>query len=147
MLSSFVDTGNPQFAAAWIGSIFLTVFVWLFYQLLENRYTQFQLRLKTESFQNRLFREFREYLALDMNQTAFADGFTKEDFAEYLMNKRPSSGASALGLNPRQIDLDVAQQLAEMIFERAVKANVIRSSTTAKMSEYFNITNPNDTKG
>lgn len=141
VLKMYIDIGSPQFLMVWLGSLMFSAFFWLFFQRIEYRQRQFQLLLKTESFQNSLFQDFL--------QVADEEHFTKDEFINFITNRRDGRKRRYRSLisvmideffkiAPDYIDVELAQNLADIIFERAEKRNVIEKDLSAQsLSEYY----------
>ena len=58
ILKAYFDVASPSFAYLWISSVVLTALIWYISKTVETQQKDFQSRLKTEIFQNQLFRKF-----------------------------------------------------------------------------------------
>lgn len=137
VLSRFIDVSSYEFTLLWLLSLGVTGIYWMMINLFERLTKEYLERIKTESFQNNLFLRFKEYI----NERYEGGTFTKNEFNYFLMNsgrhtRTPITLVSVLR-NRTHIDLEVAQSIADIIFQRAEEKELIEKLNTKSLEDEF----------
>jgi hypothetical protein len=139
VLGDLIDITSPAFSILWLFCLAGTAAMWVLFRRRAGREKRFKTSLELESVQNRLLSQFifrRQTSAIEQRP------FTKDEFIHYLVDSPPEqAGAATILPDPEQIDLELAQSLADVIFTRAEAKGVIVKETGALLSDVF-VLNP-----
>ncbi len=123
---------------------------WLFARRDEDRIKEATKRLNLESIQNRLFHSFSNmkiYIAKKENETFFR--FSKDELIEHLTDMNTFSleysprrhaidnPFAFIMARKRNIDLELAQTLSDIIIERAKRKNLILLEQDQNLSDTY----------
>lgn len=152
ILSRFISSGSVAFTVIWFYSVCITGGYWLLAKRRELRIEEATKKLGLEFIQNRLFNLFIKTRA-ETKETNNV-GFTKDQLITFLTELDFFS----LTLNPdhrqhfnpfeilllikrvdRNISLDVAQSLADIIIERAKKKNFLQLKADNNLVDTFEL--------
>lgn len=130
-ISRFINPTNPFFGILWLTCLFYTGFFWwLTYRQDEAAKRSLSL-LKVDSTQNAIFHDF-----ISVNSV-----FTKDDLTNFIFEtssrRRHSNLLNIFG--SEIINLEIAQNTAELIIARAEKKNVIRKTADGGLSDKFEV--------
>jgi hypothetical protein len=154
ILSHYLTPTNIIFTTFWFYSLLLTAAYWLFAKRNEERLKEATKKLNLESVQNKLFRSFSEmkvYRAEKENKNYFT--FSKDELIEHLTDlntftleyeperrRRANNPLNVfsivLGRN-RNIDLELAQTLTDIVIERAKRKNLIQLEQDHNLADTF----------
>jgi D-alanyl-D-alanine carboxypeptidase len=96
----------------------------------EKEKKEFNLQLSLESFQNNLFAKFVENSAWVYHSSGDRE-FTKQHFLDYLTSYRSGH------LEKLKIDIVLAESLANVILDRAVRKGVIKKDTKISLQDSY----------
>lgn len=155
ILNQYIDVTSSFFILIWLDSILITLALWFYYGEKERRTKELMSKLKVESFQNELFELFigdNRFHERYHDKHHNKGEFLKEDFIEYIIHYfRYSYGISTRSkvifiyfMNKLSrlfftidIDTETAQRLADIVFERVEKKNIIKKVDTKTLSDYY----------
>lgn len=133
VLSRFINFESMTISIMWLYILFGAVFFWFITWRKEESNKEFQESLKTESIQNRLFTKFIKNVD--------SGTFTLEEFVEFIMHSHRNR---TLIFPPfrysSQIDSSLAHATAEVILERAIKRDALKSYNSGSISTMYKIT-------
>lgn len=133
ILSRFIDFESMTISIMWLYILFGAVMFWLITWRKEESNKEFQESLKTESIQNRIFTMFIKNVD--------SGTFTLEEFVEFIMKSHKNRTLIfPLIRSSTQIDSSLAHATAEVILERAIKRNALKSYNTGSISTKYQIT-------
>jgi hypothetical protein len=165
-LSQVLDVSNPIFVWVWLVVISIAGMVWLYYWTLERRQSSFRGYLATQPGQYRLFEEFLRYrYGMDGIESTSSSGvkgnvITRVAFVEFLRirhtmlghgyrsfleyQRRPPPWAIMIPFGNRlyyerqRIDPELAQDVADVVFARALNAGFLeRRVAKTLVDEYY----------
>lgn len=123
-------TADPMqktlFTGLWLASLVATGLFWIKTWRGEDRQKRVYSSLRTENFQNQLFLEY--YASSFGNGVRHQDVFTKAEFMYFLSSRNPMKPPSDMLLNI-ELDPELQQSLADVIFARAENNEVIKKVT------------------
>jgi len=133
VLSRFINFESMTISIIWLYILFGAVFFWFITWRKEESNKEFQESLKTESIQNSLFTKFIKNVD--------SGTFTLEEFVEFIMHSHRNR---TLIFPPfrysSQIDSSLAHATAEVILERAIKRDALKSYNSGSISTMYKIT-------
>ncbi len=154
ILSEYLSPKNIIFTAFWFSSLFLTIVYWLLSKRNEEQLKDMIKRFNLESVQNKLFESFSRmeiYQAKKDNLTFFT--FSKDELIGHLTDLNTftleySPQRRGRKLNPlnifgilspknKNIDLELAQTLTDIIIERAKRKNLIQLEQDQNLSDTY----------
>lgn len=132
-LSRYLDPTSPTYGMIWIGLLFYTGVFWLMTAMNEEKSKRRIESLKLDSTQNLIFEDFKE--------TINNDFFTKDQLTKFILEKfNGRSINSILFFGSQIITPSVAQNLAEIIIERAKSKSIIEPNNTMSLSDGYKTT-------
>ncbi|ENV94362.1 hypothetical protein F937_03772 [Acinetobacter calcoaceticus ANC 3680] len=133
VLSRFINFESIMISAIWFDMLLITVIFWLMAWRKEELNKELQESLKTESVQNRLFTNFVNNIDSGI--------FTLEEFVEFIMHSHKNRSLNFLPfIGSIRIDSSLAHATAEVILERAIKRNALKSYNSGSISTKYQIT-------
>ncbi|MGQ1605510.1 J domain-containing protein [Acinetobacter baumannii] len=133
VLSRFINFESIMISAIWFDMLLITVIFWFMAWRKEELNKELQESLKTESVQNRLFTNFVNNIDSGI--------FTLEEFVEFIMHSHKNRSSNFLPfISPIRIDSPLAHATAEVILERAIKRNALKSYNSGSISTKYQIT-------
>ncbi|MFN1215928.1 hypothetical protein ACKW6Q_02970 [Chryseobacterium kwangjuense] len=136
ILDHYIDTKSPLLLSIWISLLIFSSFFWLFISGREERAKQLLSNLKIESVQNKIFEDFIQFHQNDY--------FSKDDLSHYIhynlkYNKRQPQSSFLFPANSNIINGEIAQNICEIIINRALKNEVIDKVEIQNLSEKFQL--------
>jgi ABC-type multidrug transport system fused ATPase/permease subunit len=141
-LSSCINPQDRKFAIAWFVLLFYCIIFWIYTFKNEERAKRTLVNLKVDSFQNRIFEDFLEII-----KTEKQNDFTKDRLTNFIYYYHYNEGISIISkvhnkiFGSEIVTMEIAQNIAEFIIQRAEKNGVISKVTNYSLSETFRISN------
>lgn len=121
ILGKIIDFDDVRFTQIWMGTLIATAVLWIFLHKIERREKIMSSNYNTMAFQNQIFEMFindEESYKVPAEIT-----FTKDYFIRFLILEHNNRGFYLTRFFSRflgySLDLEVAQSIADVIFERA----------------------------
>ncbi|MEO6304261.1 MAG: hypothetical protein ABIP51_13935 [Bacteroidia bacterium] len=149
VLTKFISPSSLIFTVVWLYSLFITGVYWLSTKRRENRIEDATKKLNLESIQNRLFDIFMKSNLTDkgiedisFSKDELISFLTELDFFNLTHNSynrqaNPFELLLLMGRINRNISLDLAQTLADIIIERAKKKNIIHLKIDHSLADTY----------
>ncbi|WP_416151130.1 hypothetical protein ACM26V_09245 [Salipaludibacillus sp. HK11] len=140
ILGNLINHNSVTFTGIWLYSILLTVGFWIIINRKEQKQKAFLSEINTESYQNDLF---SEYISVISHHHIEKGSFiSKHQFTHFLTKDRFYYSRSRLlsffGTS-HEIDSDIAQSIADIIFERAEEKGLINKTDTKSLVDQYEI--------
>ena len=143
ILENYIDIKSPTLLFIWICLLLYTSILWFLIFKKEEGAKQLLSNLKVESVQNKIFKKF-----IEPNQNEY---FSKDDLTHYIhdyhrshIRRRPLFIQFYTSNNI--VTGEIAQDISEIIINRALKNEVINKVDTQDLSEIFQLKNPRSAK-
>ena len=160
VLSIYFTPKNQSFTSLWALALMITIFYWLLLKINERKMENATKRLNLESVQNNLFRRFinMEKYAAKREKKSFII-FSKDDLINYftsldifsLENPRYrrklnlfNSTIFDLVNRKKLINIELAQNLSNIIVERALTKTIISIQDSNNISESYKFNLPQE---
>lgn len=131
-ISSRIDPASSNFFIMWLILLLYSALFWIIAYIAQERTKRMLSDLKVDSVQNNIFNEFVRENGMFT--------FEKDSLVNYIVyRKQQRSRLIFPFFNQPLISLEIAQNIAEIIIERALKNNVIKKISDNSLSEHFQI--------
>lgn len=152
VLSNLINTSGKGFTYIWLGTLFITGYIWLILKFLERKDASIKRTLNLESTQNMLFNEFIRHQLYD--EKIIEKGylkFKKEDLIEFINGfdfrrkeydyKRSRRVTTPLNFifGNRNIDIELNQSLSDLIINKSISKGLVTVDSSKSLSDIYTL--------
>lgn len=139
VLGDLINVNSSLFNSIWFASLLFTALFWIIINQKEQKQKALLSRFNTESYQNNLFNEFIWEIQQDNVHYKGNNSFISKDLFVKFLFSNFSRHRPIYFLGSNEIDNEVAQSVADIVFSRAEEKGLIKKVDTKSLIDQYEI--------